>query len=76
MFEKNKESYGDGQVRNIADSYISVVERETEKREKVGQPVSMAPLLNDEQITALLGDLFGAVLTLRPSLSTGLWHTW
>ena len=64
MFEKNKESYGDGQVRNIADSFISVVERETEK-ERESRPagedtVSMAPLLNDEQIIALLGDLFGA----------------
>ena len=64
MFEKNKESYADGQVRNIADSFMSVVERETEK-ERENRPFredtgSMAPLLNDEQIIAVLGDLFGA----------------
>ena len=64
MFEKNKESYADGKVRNIADSFVNVVERETEK-ERESRPagedtVSMAPLLSDEQIVRVLGDLFGA----------------
>jgi len=63
MFEKNKESYADGQVRNIADSFISVVERETEKDRETHtageDTVSMAPLLSDEQIVPILGDLFG-----------------
>ena len=65
MFEKNKESYADGQVRNIADSFISIVERETEKERKThpaGEDTAiMAPLLSDEQIVPVLGDLFGAV---------------
>ena len=34
MFVKNKETYERGQVRNIADSFISVVEKETEKEIK------------------------------------------
>ena len=64
MFEKNKRTYADGQVRNIADSFISVVEKETEKERENHPPgedtLSMAPLLSDEQIVPALGDLFGA----------------
>ena len=64
MFEKNKETYEDGQVRNIADSFVSVVEKETEK-EKENRPAGedalcMAPVLSDEQIVPVLADLFGA----------------
>ena len=64
MFEKNKETYADGHVRNIADSFISVVEKETEKEKENRPPgedtLNMAPLLSDEQIIAAVGDLFGA----------------
>ena len=65
MFEKNKETYVDGQVRNIADSFISVVQNETEKEKEncpAGEdaPVCMAPVLSDEQIVPVLADLFGA----------------
>ena len=64
MFEKNKETYADGHVRNIADSFISVVEKETEKEKENRPPgedtLNMAPLLSDEQIVPALGDLFGA----------------
>ncbi|KAJ7374500.1 hypothetical protein OS493_004838 [Desmophyllum pertusum] len=64
MFEKNKETYTEGQVRNIADSFISVIEKETMK-EKENRPagentLNMAPLLSDEQIVQAMGDLFGA----------------
>ena len=64
MFEKNKETYVDGQVRNIADSFVSVVEKETQK-EKENRPAGedalcMAPVLSDEQIVPVLADLFGA----------------
>ena len=76
MFEKNKESYADGHVRNIADSFISVIERETEK-ERENRPVgentlSITPLLSDEQIIALLGDLYGAAFETS---STALYWT-
>lgn len=64
MFEKNKENYLDGQVRNIADSFINVVERETEKEKENHPPgedtLCMAPVLSDEQIVPVLADLFGA----------------
>ena len=64
MFAKNKETYIDGQVRNIADSFVSVVQSETEK-EKENRPAGedalcMAPVLSDEQIVPALADLFGA----------------
>lgn len=64
MFEKNKETYFGGQVRNIADSFINVVEKESEK--ETVNPLngkaseSMAALLDDAQIVSVLGDLFGA----------------
>ena len=64
MFEKNKETYVDGQVRNIADSFVSVVEKETEKEKEnrtAGEDaLCMAPVLSDEQIVPALADLFGA----------------
>ena len=65
MFKTNKETYVDGQVRNIADSFISVVQNETEKEKEnrpAGEdaPVCMAPVLSDEQIVPVLADLFGA----------------
>ena len=64
MFKTNKETYVDGQVRNIADSFISVVQNETEKEKEnppAGEdPPCMAPVLSDEQIVPVLADLFGA----------------
>ena len=66
MFEKNKETFVDGQVRNIADSFISVVEKETEKEKELYPPgedtLCMAPVLTDEQIVPVLADLFGGGL--------------
>ena len=61
---RTEKTYDRGHVRNIADSFISVVEKETEK-EKKNHPacedtLSIAPLLSDEQIVSALGDLFGA----------------
>jgi len=66
MFVENKQTYQEGQVRNIADSFISVVEKETLK-EKENSPVgentlSMAPMLSDEQIIQVLTELFGAAI--------------
>lgn len=78
LYAKNTETYVGGQVRNIADSIIKVVEKETEK-ERENRPqgedtLSMAPLLSDEQIIRVLGDLFGAgfdtsAITLHWSLA-------
>ena len=40
MFVKNKETFDGGQVRNIADSFINVVQKETErKRKRIIDPV-------------------------------------
>ena len=64
MFVKNKKAYADGRVRNIADSFISVVKKETDK-EKENRPApgeGIAPLLSNEQIVQVLADLFGAGL--------------
>lgn len=64
MFENNRETYVGGKVRNIADSVINAVERETEKEKEDRSPgedtLCMAPVLSDEQIVPVLGDLFGA----------------
>ena len=64
MFVKNKETFDGGQVRNIADSFINVVQKETEKEKENHRSCedtpSTAPLLSDEQIVSALGDLFGA----------------
>ncbi|XP_022794081.1 cytochrome P450 1A1-like isoform X1 [Stylophora pistillata] len=67
MFLKNKETYTEGQVRNIADGFINVLEKETMKEAENGQnsentQVEMSPLLNDEQIVQVLTELFGASL--------------
>ena len=66
MFEKNKETFVDGQVRNIADSFISVVKKETEKEKELYPPgedtLCMAPVLSDQQIVPVLADLFGGGL--------------
>ena len=63
MFEKNKETYADGQVRNFADCFLSVVEKEREKEKSDCQTaedtLNMAPLLNDGQIVSAMIDLFG-----------------
>ena len=66
MFVENKQTYTEGQIRNIADSFISTIEKETLK-EKENSPtgenaLNMAPLLTDEQIIQVLGELFGAAL--------------
>ena len=66
MFVENKQTYQEGQVRNIADSFIGVVEKETLK-EKENSPVgentlSIAPMLSDEQIIQVLTELFGAAI--------------
>ena len=64
MFVENKQTYTEGQVRNIADSFISVVEKETvkemENRPAGEDTLNMAPLLSDEQIVVAMLDLFGA----------------
>lgn len=64
MFEHNRDTYVGGHVRNIADSFINVVEKETEKEKEDRQPgedtLCMAPVLSDEQIVPVLTDLFGA----------------
>ena len=64
MFLKNKQTYTEGRVRNIADSFISVVEKETmkevENRPAGEDSLNMAPLLSDEQIVVAMMDLFGA----------------
>ena len=67
MFLKNKETYTNGRVRNIADGFIDVLEKEAMKEKENGQnnedtQVEMAPLLNDEQIVHVLSELFGASL--------------
>ncbi|KAM7431023.1 Cytochrome P450 1A1 [Porites harrisoni] len=61
LFVQNKETYDGVNVRNIADSFMSVVEKETE-REKENHPegLTIAPLLSDEQIIPAVADLFGA----------------
>ena len=64
MFVENKQTYTEGHVRNIADSFISVVEKETmkeiENRPAGEDTLNMAPLLSDEQIVVAMMDLFGA----------------
>ncbi|KAL9974635.1 hypothetical protein ACROYT_G011695 [Oculina patagonica] len=64
MFVENKQTYTEGEVRNIADSFINVVEKETlkevENRPAGEDTLNMAPLLTDEQIIQALMDLFGA----------------
>ena len=63
MFLKNKQTYTEGRVRNIADSFISVVEKETMKEVEnphAGEDTNMAPLLSDEQVVVAMMDLFGA----------------
>ena len=64
MFVENKETYTEGQVRNIADSFINVVEKETvkelENRPAGEDTLNITPLLSDEQIIQALMDLFGA----------------
>ena len=64
MFIKNKQTYTEGDVRNIADSFINVVEKETmkevENRPAGEDTLNMAPLLNDDQIISVLMDLFAA----------------
>ena len=66
MFVKNKETYTEGQVRNIADSFINVLEKETMKEKENGRysenTLNMAPLLSDEQTVQVLSELFGAAL--------------
>ena len=66
MFVKNKETYTEGQVRNIADSFINVLEKETMKEKENGRysenTLNMAPLLSDEQTVQVLTELFGAGL--------------
>ena len=63
MFMKNKETYTDGHVRNIADSFIDTVEKETMKDKENSSSsqntLNMAPLLSDEQIVQGMADLFG-----------------
>ena len=58
MFEQNRDTYVGGHVRNIADSFINVVEKETEKEKEDRQPgedtLCMAPVLSDEQIVPVL----------------------
>ena len=63
MFMKNKESYTEGHVRNVADSFFNVLEKEMMK-EKENGPVTentheIAPLLDDKQIISAITDLFG-----------------
>ncbi|XP_078364873.1 cytochrome P450 1A1-like isoform X2 [Oculina patagonica] len=70
MFVENKQTYTEGQVRNIADSFISIIEKETRKV-KENNPagvntLNMAPLLADEQIIQVLGELYGATLDTTP----------
>ncbi|XP_068679780.1 cytochrome P450 1A1-like [Montipora foliosa] len=64
MYEKNKETYQDGQVRNIADSFINVVEKESQNQDEnlrdEKESPSMTALLKDDQIVSVLADLFGA----------------
>ena len=64
MFDTNKETFVDGQVRNIADSFISVIQNETKKEREIrpaGEDAPcMAPVLSDEQIVPVLADLFAA----------------
>ena len=77
MFVKNKETYTEGQVRNIADSFINVVENKTVKEEENSpnsvNTVSMAPLLSDEQIIQAMSDLFGGGFeTSSTTLNWGL----
>ena len=66
MFVDNKQTYTEGQVRNITDSFINVIEKQTMKK-KENSPtgantLNMAPLLTDEQIIQVLVELFGAAL--------------
>lgn len=66
MFLKNEASYIDGRIRNIADSFISIVkkepENEKEKTETGWKTTSTAPLLSDREIVAVLADLFGGAI--------------
>ena len=63
MFVKNKETYSEGKVRNIADSFINVVRKETmEEKENSSyneNSHNMTPLLSDEEIIQVMNDLFG-----------------
>ena len=66
LWKTVKQTYNEGQVRNIADSLVSVVEKETLK-EKESSPagektLNLAPLLSDEQIIQVLTELFGAAI--------------
>ncbi|XP_068695896.1 cytochrome P450 1A1-like [Montipora foliosa] len=73
MFKKNKESYVDNRVRNIADSFLRVVKKESEKASAEEDTVSVNPVLSDEDIISVLGDLFGAAFdTSSTTLYWGL----
>lgn len=73
MFKKNKESYVDSRVRNIADSFLRVVKKESEKASAEEDTVSVNPVLSDEDIISVLGDLFGAAFdTSATTLYWGL----
>lgn len=63
MFMKNKDTYTEGHVRNVADSFFNVLEKETMK-ERANKPVpednhEIASLLSDTQIISAMADLFG-----------------
>ena len=64
MFSENKQTCTEGHVGNIADSFISVVEKETmkevENRPAGEDTLNMAPPLSDGQIVVAMMDLFGA----------------
>ena len=64
MFMDNKATYTNGEVRNVADSFLGVIEKESLKmkaNQTAGEDaVNMGPLFSDEQIIEAISDIFGA----------------